>query len=389
MTDPIEIYECRVAMGEIERDPAQEIVIAKLTRLARELADESAPSHRGLGWILASRKESANPRGLYIFGSVGRGKTMLMDIFFEAAELRHKRRTHFHAFMRDIHARIHDWRIQRKAGRVAGDDPIGPAAEQIVSESRLICLDELSVTDITDAMILGRLFKRLFELGATLVATSNVAPERLYEGGLNRALFLPFIDLMRKRMDVAELAARTDFRLEKLTGGPVYFTPDDASARAALDRAFFALSGVRRGSETSLMSFGRAIRINEAAHNVARFAFADLCEQPLGAADYLEIARRFHTVLIDDIPLMGPEKSNEARRFVWLIDALYDMRVKLIASAAAQPDRLYRGVEGRGAMEFERTASRLFEMRAQSYLSLPHGRPASEASGDASGLAET
>jgi cell division protein ZapE len=385
-----EFYEKRVAAGELERDPAQENVVARLDRIATELstlrhASRATPLER----LFASRKAVPAPRGLYVHGPVGRGKTMLMDMFFQAVDIERKRRTHFHAFMADAHARIYEWRQKRKLGVVRGEDPIAPVAEQIAAEARLLCFDEFAVTDIADAMVLGRLFTRLFELGAVLVATSNVAPARLYEGGLNRALFLPFIALLEQRVEIVELKARADYRLEKLAGVPTWMTPADAAAKAVLDRAFLSLTGRRRGAPESLSVFGRDLIVPESAENVARFSFPDLCERPLGAADYVAIARRFHTVIIDGVAVLGPEKRNEARRFVWLIDALYDMRVKLLASAAAEPGSLYLGTEGMEAFEFARAVSRLMEMRSQSYLALPHGRPSSEASGDVTGLVET
>jgi cell division protein ZapE len=386
----LEFYQMRVDAGELECDAAQRDVAARLDRLAAELEAPRAPAFASpLDRLFGMRKPAPAPLGLYIHGAVGRGKTMLMDLFFQAVGLERKRRVHFHGFMADAHARIYDWRQKRKFGVVRGEDPIAPVAEQIASEARLLCFDEFAVTDIADAMVLGRLFTRLFELGVVVVATSNVAPDRLYEGGLNRALFLPFIRLLTERLEVVELRARADFRLEKLAGVPVWLTPVDAAAKAALDRAFLSLAGGACGAPFRLSVFGRDLVAPEAAGTVARFSFHDLCENPLGPSDYLAIARQFHTILVDGVPVMGPEKRNEARRFVWLVDALYDMRVKLLASAEAQPDALYQGQEGNEAFEFARAASRLIEMRSQDYLALPHGRPASEASGDVSGLAET
>jgi cell division protein ZapE len=383
-------YAALVRDGAIERDPAQTRVLKLLDELATELGQfRLQRKSNPLGWLFGARKASPSPRGLYVWGSVGRGKTMLMDLFFEVSPVRRKRRAHFHAFMADVHARVHAWRQQLKAGKVKGDDPIAPIAEALADDAWLLCFDEFSVTDIADAMILGRLFSALFARGVVVVATSNVAPPRLYEGGLNRALFLPFIAELERRMQVVELDARADFRLEKLRGAPVYHAPADAAARAALDRAFLALTGLERGAEENLTVFGRTVVVPQAAHGVARFSFEDLCGRPLGASDYLEIAREFHTVLIDGIPVMGFEKRNEARRFVWLIDALYDMHVKVVASAEAEPTALYTASEGREAFEFERTASRLIEMRSGEYLALPHGSGDSQASGDADGLVET
>jgi len=268
-------------------------------------------------------------------------------------------------------------------------DPVRLAAEAIARETRLICFDEFHVTDIADAMILGRLFKRLFELGIVLVATANLAPDEQYTNGLNRALFVPFIAAIERNMAVVRLGARTDFRLEKLAGGKVWHVPADAAARAALDQAWLRLTAKPAGEPRLLPVLGRALRVPQAAMGVARFSFRDLCQQPLAAVDYLRIAQEFHTVLIDSVPMMDYARRNEAKRFIILIDTLYDQAVKLLASAAAEPDALYRADEGFEAQEFKRTASRLIEMRSQSYLGLPHGRGYALASGSAEGLVET
>ena len=329
------------------------------------------------------------PRGLYVYGAVGRGKTMLMDLFFNAVEAPLKRRAHFHGFMADVHARLHAWRQARKRGEVAGEDPIAPVAAELAREASLLCFDELAVRDIADAMILGRLFTALFTAGVIVVATSNVATDDLYKDGLNRALFLPFIALLRERLDIVELDARTDYRLEKLTRAPVYYTPLSAKADAALDQAFFAMTGRRHGEEARIELLGRFLDVPQAVDGVARFGFEELCRRPLGAVDYLEIADRFHTLFLDHIPVMSASERNEARRFIILIDALYDMRVKLIASAAAAPAALFADVEGTEAFEFGRCASRLVEMRSTDYLALPHGRETGLRSGDLGGIAET
>jgi cell division protein ZapE len=314
---------------------------------------------------------------------------MLMDLFFEALPVRRKRRVHFHAFMADAHERIHLWRQALKRGEVSGDDPIAPVAASLAEEAWVLCFDEFAVTDIADAMILGRLFTALFRHGVVVVATSNVEPDRLYEGGLNRALFLPFIELLKTRMEVVRLDARTDFRLEKLAGSPVYHVPADEAARAALDRSFKRLTGRERGDPVRLTVKGHALDVPQAAGGVARFAFPDLCAKPLGAADYLALAQDFHTVILEGIPRMAFEQRNEAKRFITLIDALYDNRVKLLASAEAEAPELYRAETGREAFEFDRTVSRLIEMRSEEYLSLAHGRPDSADSGNSTGLAET
>jgi cell division protein ZapE len=383
----LERYSERVKRGEFERDPAQELVLGQLQALSTQLAFyRPTRKSAALGWLVGARQQAAPLYGIYIWGSVGRGKTALMDMFFEETELSHKRRTHFHAFMADVHARIFAVRQQIKEGRVKGDDPIAPVAEALARETWLLCLDEFTVTDIADAMILARLFKALLQAGVIVVATSNVAPEDLYKDGLNRALFLPFIEILNAHMDVMLLDSRTDFLLEKLKGEPVYHVPANDKAHAALTRAFAALTGVEKAPGKNLEFLGRSLRVPQARNRVARFHFTDLCVAALGARDFLAIAENFHTIIIDDIPVLDNAQVNEAKRFILLIDALYDQRVKLIVSAAAEPQELYLAKAGREAFEFARTVSRLTEMRSAEYLALPHGQfgPATQ-----SGLAET
>ena len=368
-------YAALVAAGKIEADSGQAVLARQLTALERRIDQHRlARKSSALGWLFGKREQAGEAlKGLYVYGEVGRGKTMLMDLFFETSAVVRKRRVHFHEFMADVHERVHVYRQEIKNGETNELDPIQRTAAAIAEESWLLCFDEFHVTDIADAMILGRLFTRLFELGVVMVATSNLAPSDLYKDGLNRALFLPFIALLERQCEVVRLEARIDFRLEKLTGVPTWYVPDDAKADAALDEAWRRLAGGHAGAPHELMVKGHAVRIPKAAMGVARFSFSDLCEQPLAAIDYLRIAHEFHTVILDHIPVMDYARRNEAKRFIILIDTLYDNSVKLLASAQAQPDELYTATEGYEANEFKRTASRLIEMRSQAYLGLPHG----------------
>ncbi len=351
-------YLERLKLGEIEPDPAQQAASERLDVLDRTL--EQWGRRRGSLFSFLKRSKAPPPQGLYIHGSVGRGKTMLMDLFFDTVAFKPKHRAHFHEFMADAHDRI------GAARKKVDGDPIPHVAADIAKSAGLLCFDELHVTDIADAMILGRLFKVLFAKGVIVVATSNAAPEDLYRNGLNRQLFLPFIDLIEDHMAVLELKSAKDFRLDKLAGRPLYFAPNDARARAELDDHWQRLTGQHPNQTLDLEVKGRKLHVPSASMGVARFSFADLCEKPLGSADYLQIAHHFHTVLMDDIPVLGPGRRNEARRFINLIDTLYDSRVCLIASAEAEPDALYQ--KGDGADLFQRTASRLTEMRSEAYL---------------------
>lgn len=389
MKNVLAAYQARVDAGDFEFDSAQALIAERLTALNERLSEHHlARKSSALGWLFG--KKNAEPvRGLYIWGEVGRGKTMLMELFFLSSPVKKKKRVHFHEFLADVHERIHLYRRALKEGKVKGDDPIVPVADQLADEAWLLCFDEFTVTDIADAMILGRLFKRLFERDVVVVATSNVVPSELYKGGLNRALFVPFIHQFETRMEVVKLESRTDFRLEKLSGHPVWVTPLGPEADAAMDTTFAALTNNEAPLAQTLIIKGHELHVPRRAMGVARFTFDELCGQPLGASDYLALAHAFHTIMIDHIPVLEYDRRNEAKRLIILIDALYDNHVKLIASAESQPIGLYLGEDGREAFEFARTASRLFEMRSAEYLAAPHGRRDSEASGDSTGLVET
>ena len=363
-------YSARLKTGELERDGAQRAVVDRLSELADALASyRPANGSTALGRLLRGTRKSA-PRGLYLYGDVGRGKTMLMDLFFAVAPVAKKRRVHFHEFMADVHERI------AAARSAATGDAIARVAGRIADECWLLCFDEFHVTDIADAMILGRLFERLFERGVVVVATSNLPPTEQYRDGLNRALFLPFVKMLEERLEVIRLDARTDYRLHKLNGVAVWHVPADLRAKAAIDAAWRRLAGDGGGAPMELPLKGRSIHIQHAGGGAARFSFLELCEAPLGAADFLRIAHAFHTLIVDDIPVIGPDERNQAKRFILLIDTLYDNAVKLVASAAAAPERLYLGTDGFEAAEFRRVVSRLAEMQSANYLALPHGRRA-------------
>lgn len=361
-------YEALLESGALSPDPAQEEAADRLQALHDALKSYSGP---GKAWFGSKRTP---PKGLYIWGGVGRGKTLLMDLFFNNTGFAKKRRVHFHEFMAEAHERIAAWRAKSDAekkkhkayNRTAPDDPMPPVAYDLAAEALLLCFDEFHVTDIADAMILGRLFTSLFERGAVIVATSNRAPDDLYKDGLNRQLFLPFIDLLTSSLDIFEMQSARDYRLAKLTAAPVYMTPLGFGADKAMDAAWRnMISGAHeRGEEIQIK--GRKLVVPRTARGAARFEFPDLCEKPLGANDYLAIARRYGALFLDHIPVMGPEMRNEAKRFSTLIDTLYDAKVKLVCSADAEPEGLYS--EGHGAFEFERTASRLMEMRTEAYL---------------------
>jgi cell division protein ZapE len=382
-------YLSLVASGSIEADPAQARAADAFGALEERLTSYKPLRKQGLLGRLFADKDEPPPRGLYVHGEVGRGKTMLMDLFFQQSPATHKRRAHFHEFMAEVHERIYGFRQDIARGQIADGDVIALTANAIFEQAWLLCFDEFHVTDIADAMILGRLFTKLFELGTVVVATSNVAPEDLYKGGLNRALFLPFIAQISDHMDVLRLDARTDFRLEKLAGVKMWLVPADRDANTALDKAWARMTGNAPCKARDIAIKGRILHVPCSSHGVARFSFDELCEKPLAASDYLRLAHDYHTILVDRIPVMDYPERNAAKRFISLIDTLYDNAVKLMASAAADPLSLYLATDGNEANEFKRTSSRLIEMSSESYLALPHGRKDSAASGSSTGLVET
>ena len=360
MTDGIlPLYRAKIAAGALKDDPAQRLAVERLQLLHNRLKGYELSTPRkvrtGLfGWGRETMKVEPVP-GLYLYGGVGRGKSMLMDLFFGSAEVAAKRRVHFHAFMQEVHAAIH---AARKTGV---EDPIPPVADGIADGAALLCFDEMQITDITDAMIVGRLFERMLERGVVMVATSNRHPDDLYKDGLNRHRFVPFIEMIKTWMEVHELAGPDDHRQARLRGVEIYHAPLDAQADGALDAAWDALAG-GPGTPLVLPRQGREVVIPEHLNGVARASFDDLCAVPLGPGDYLALADAVRVLILDRIPKLSRAKNNEAKRFVTLIDALYEARVRLVCSAAAEPDGLY--TEGEGAFEFARTASRLEEMRS-------------------------
>ncbi len=356
-------YRALRQQGRLAPDPAQQLAIERLQSLHRALLDYH-PEHGFRGWLarfgLGEDPSAHAPMGLYLCGPVGRGKSMLMDLFFATAPVERKRRVHFHAFMLEIHDRIEQ---ERRDGT---REPIAKVATDIAREATLLCFDEFQVDNIADAMILDRLFTALFDRGVVVVATSNRAPDQLYEHGLHRDRFLPFIELLKQQLYVLELDSGRDYRLARLVGKSVYHTPLDQDARDALETAFAELTDGEPGGRISLIIKGRQFTIPRAARNVAWFGFADLCAKPLGAPDYLAIAERFAAIIIEGIPRLAPDQRNEARRFNILIDTLYEARALLIVSAEAPPAEIY--VAGDGTFEFQRTVSRLIEMRSAGYI---------------------
>ncbi|ADM09030.1 hypothetical protein PB2503_04777 [Parvularcula bermudensis HTCC2503] len=371
MTTPLDAYRARIDSGQLAHDPAQEAAASALNALARRLERYNPYGRRRL----LKRRPATAPTGLYLWGGVGAGKSLLMDLFFENVATEGKIRRHFQELMQDTHKFIAEWRglndKQRRAHparkpKAPLDDPIPHAAHRLFSEAFLICLDEVQVTDITDAMLIGRLFTYLYEAGGVTVMTSNRHPTDLYKDGLNRDLFLPAIDTFQSYMEVLQVDAERDYRLGRLAGAGVYFTPLGPAATKAMDEAFAEVTGGAPANRRTMQSGQRVLTIPMAGNGVARGSFDHWCSDQFGPKDYLELAASFTVFFIDDIPVLSPEDRNEAKRFTTLIDALYEAKVKLICSAAAEPDALYP--TGHGAFEFERTASRLHEMRSTDYI---------------------
>ncbi|RFC66096.1 cell division protein ZapE [Fulvimarina endophytica] len=359
-----------IERGEIEPDPAQKILAGRLDRLDGDLSNRSvAKKSSALGWLFGKKGKPEPVKGLYVYGSVGRGKTMLMDMFYRQSSVSKKRRVHFHAFMGDVHERIGAHRDKVRDGTASEDDPMPPVARQIAEESLLLCFDEFTVTDVADALILSRLFEALFAEGVVLVATSNVAPDDLYKDGLNRGLFLPFVEKLKAEVEVLALDSGEDYRLAAIGTEDLYITPLDENAASRVDKVWDALLSGEKEHTASLSVKGRTIPVPRAGNGAARFAYGDLLQKPLGAQDFIGLARRFHTVVLEGVPALGPAERNEAKRLINLVDTLYDAGRRLVISAEVPAKDLYSAPSGTEKFEFERTVSRLFEMRGDDYMS--------------------
>ena len=365
---PLSKYREQIATGKIRPDPTQALAVEKLQSLYNALKLYE-PTTGQQGWkkrLGLSSKAQDVPQGLYFYGGVGRGKSMLMDLFFEQAPLESKRRVHFHAFMQEVHTRMAGFR----AAEIKVADPLDAVANAIAKGANLLCLDELQITDITDAMIVGRLFEGLFKSGVVVVATSNRPPRDLYKDGLQREQFIPFIKLIESKMDLLALDGPTDYRLEHMRALDIYMTPDNALAHKKMETAFLRLTHGHQPHQAVITVQGRKVEIPKAVEGVAMVSFQDICGRALGPADYIEISRRYHTLIMSGIPRMNAEMKDVARRFITLVDALYEGHVKFICSAEVEPAELYSG--GEGSFEFERTSSRLIEMQSESYIELDH-----------------
>jgi cell division protein ZapE len=369
---PQPVYQAMIDAGTLAPDAAQAMAVERLQDLWERLRgyDPSAFTGESVGFLTRIMRrrhaEEYIPTGLYLVGEVGRGKSMLMDMFFATADVPRKQRIHFHRFIQGVHARIHAW----KKANPGGTDPIPPLADQLAAEAALLCFDEFQINDIADAMILGRLFQGLFDRGVVVVTTSNTAPDDLFKGRPGRDAFLPFIGLIKQRLELLMMDGGRDYRRERMRGLRTWQVPADAMSRRALDEAFARLTDGASVQPVTLKVMGRDVVVPQAADGVARFDFGQLCNTALGAGDYLAIATRFHTLVLDDIPRLSPDNYDQARRFIVLVDALYDHRVKLLASADATPDQLYQ--RGENAKMFERTASRLDEMQSEDWLGSVH-----------------
>jgi len=370
---PSDALAQRVAKGEMQQDEAQAYVARRLQSLHDELTARRPAGYRLRDRLksMLGREPPPPPRGLYIHGPPGRGKSMLMDLFFDTSQVRRRRRVHVHPFMQEVHAQLHQWRTE--GGGKQEEEPLPRLARKIAQDTRLLCFDEFQVEAIADAMIVGRLFGALFDEGVVVVATSNTAPDDLYKDGLQRARFLPFIDILKQNVDILELSTETDYRRDRLKAVGVYHAPNDAHAREALADAFNRLTDGARPEAGEIVVQGRTIPVPEQARGVACFGFSELCENPLGSADYWAIACRFQTVIVSGIPEMKAEHRDAAKRFAVMIETFYEQKTKLVCSAAVPPDALYR--DGDGSELFTRVASRLEEMQSEDYLAAPH-RPA-------------